>query len=240
MRLIYNLVIGLFLLISISCNKKHKIPQSLIELNKIIPDLKDSAYYYAYCKDYYKTTDIIDNEELGYIKERVDKSKFIYHSNKKYLIIYPRTIGDEMVRIYGCKRDTLRNLLNLPFGKINSNYEYHFKTQNSYIIITGVDANGDFGVGDYYFDSYDYIYGFKKDSLILLDSIVSKHRENEYKNVGMSTILSKSKGSIINWKFISKNCILKEYESGEVYPEHRTDTIIFKPNSKKHSEKKCF
>lgn len=236
------IIISIIFLLLISCEKKQTVPKRLMDLNEIIPTLKDSAYYYAYYKDYFTDKDTFDADIKEFIKSKFDKSKFIYSNKKKYLVIETRTIPEDndLIRVYGYKKDTLRELFNLHPREINTNYEYNFEIYNSYIIVHGVDANGDFGVGDYYYYSYDYIYGFKKNSLIILDSIVSKHRENEYKNVGMSTILNKSKGSIINWKFISKNCILKEYESGEVYPEHRTDTIIFKPNSKRHSEKKCF
>jgi hypothetical protein len=237
--LIYNLVIGLFLLISISCNKKHKIPQSLVELNKIIPVLKDSAYYYSYYKDFYNTKDTIDHEELGYIKVCIDKSKFIYHNNKKYLIINPRTIGEEVIRIYGYKKNRVKNITAIKTDfPTNTNYECKWNTNNSYIIVQGNYHNGLSSLSEFF--SYNYIYGFKNNNVIIMDSITTKHRVNNFKYTGTETIAVNSTATVVNWKFISKNCILKEYESGEVFTEPRTDSIIFKPNSKKHSEKKCF
>lgn len=49
-----------------------------------------------------------------------------------------------------------------------------------------------------------------------------------------------TKANIINWKFISNDCILKEIQSGEVVPLIKIDSIVFKHNSKKSKETKCF
>ncbi|WP_123773933.1 hypothetical protein [[Flexibacter] sp. ATCC 35103] len=210
-----------------------------MSLNSIIPTIKDSMFYYAYYKDYYDTKDSINNEEIEYLKEIFDKSKFIYSDKRKYLVINPRTIGDEIIRVYGYKEDTVKNLFKLYNDlPANVNYEPKWKIENSYIIVHGDYHNGLSRVSDFY--SYDYIYGIKKDSLVILDSIISRHRENKFKDIGDKTILVGSYATAINWKFISKDCILKEIQSGEVNPLPRTDTIIFKPNSKKSIEKKCF
>jgi hypothetical protein len=231
-------IISIFFIILISCEKKQTLPKSFIELNKIIHVLKDSAYYYAYYKDWFSTEDTIDIGRIETLKKIFDESVFITsNGGKKLVIATPMYEDNDMIRVYGYKKGVMRKLFRFSPYEYDLKYGHEWKVYNDYII---VHTGKNYGGGSSMFDSYDYIYGFKKDSLTLLDSIVTKHRENEYKEIGLTEVISKSRGSITNWKFISKNCILKEYESGEVFIEPRTDSIIFKPNSKKYSEKKCF
>lgn len=55
-------IITIFFIL-ISCERNQTVPQSLVRLNDIIPNIKDSAYYYSYYKDWFASNDTIAFEE---------------------------------------------------------------------------------------------------------------------------------------------------------------------------------
>lgn len=240
MRALIYIILGIFFFIYINCGKKQTIPQNLIDLNQIIPTLKDSAYYYAYYKDWFSNHDTNDKSRIEYLKKIFDKSKFIFFKNNKYLVIATPMPEDAIICVFGEEKGIVKKVFKIFPHEFSEKYGFDWNIYNQYIIVhTGVYNGNNFGPG-FMFDSYDYIYGFKKDSLVVLDSIISRHRENKLVDIGQKTIIASSKATIINWKFISKGCILKEIQSGEVVPLIKIDSIVFKSNSNKSKETKCF
>ncbi|KQB37497.1 hypothetical protein RC62_2663 [Flavobacterium aquidurense] len=147
---------------------------------------------------------------------------------------------DAIISVFGEKKGIVKKIFGIFPHEFSEKYGFDWNIYEQYIIVhTGVYNGNNFGPG-FMFDSYDYIYGFKKDSLVVLDSIISRHRENKLVDIGKKTIISSSKATVINWKFIANDCILKEIQSGAVVPLMKIDSIVFKPNSKKSTERKCF
>lgn len=77
------IIISIIFLLLISCEKKQTVPKRLMDLNEIIPTLKDSAYYYAYYKDYFTDKDTFDADIKEFIKSKFDKSRNLYTPIKK-------------------------------------------------------------------------------------------------------------------------------------------------------------
>lgn len=181
----------------LSCNQKHVVPKNLISLNSLIPILKDSAYYYAYYKVWFSINETIDDGRTEILKNIFKDSKFIYSNKNKYLIIANRMPDGGMISVFGFKKDVVKKLFHISPSKFSEKYGFEWKIKNQYIIVrTGYYNGNNFGPG-FMLDSYDYLYGFKKDSLVILDSIMRKHRENKLLDVGMKTIISSSKATII-------------------------------------------